>query len=67
MLFYHTLNTAKDPDVMFYNFVNGVSVNNNAIDFYKDAAASYFRKYPTYFENQVDNEYNNINESIEGW
>ncbi len=67
MLFYHTLNSAKDPDVMFYNFVNGVSVNNNAIDLYKDAAVSYFRKYPTYYENQVDNEYNNINESIEGW
>ncbi|MBO4863744.1 MAG: GIY-YIG nuclease family protein [Eubacterium sp.] len=67
MLFYHTLNTAKDPDVMFYNFVNGVNNNNKAIDIYKRETIKYFKKYPTYFENQVDNEYDNITEEIEGW
>ncbi len=52
--------------MIFYIFVNGVNLHNEAIKIYKNGVSDYLKKYPSYFENQVDNEYYNINESIEG-
>ena len=66
MLYYHTL-SKRNENKPYYNYVNGVSPSNAKIEDYHVAAEKYFKRYPTYIENQIDNEMNNIEEVIQGW
>lgn len=67
IVLYHTQNFLKDEKTKYYNFVNGVGLNNtNKTDYY-NAAVDYMNKYPGMFENFVDEELNAIKEDIGSW
>lgn len=67
IVLYHTQNFLKDEKTKYYNFVNGVGLNNtNKTDYY-NAAVDYMNKYPSMFENFVNEELNAIKEDIGSW
>ena len=62
-----SVNFLKDEKTKYYNFVNGVGLNNtNKTDYY-NAAEDYMNKYPSMIENFVDEELNAIKEDIGSW
>ena len=67
MYCYHTLNGTNETALLGVNFINGVSPNNKNRENYYNDTIKYIDKYPTYFENQLDNEINNIKEDINYW
>lgn len=67
IVLYHTQNFAKDNGVKFYNFINGVGIKNKNGQTYYDSAVKYMNKYPSMFENFVEEELNALKESISYW
>lgn len=67
MVAYHTLNALRDSGNLNVNFINGVSKSKGNKDAYFDSAVDYYKKYPTYFENQIQNEISNIAEDMNLW
>ena len=67
IVLYHTLNRGKDENVKFYNFVNGVGQNNGNRESYYNSAMEHMKRYPTMYENFVEEELNAIKEDIRAW
>ncbi|MBQ7065905.1 MAG: GIY-YIG nuclease family protein [Lachnospiraceae bacterium] len=66
MVFYHTKNLMKDPEVPYYNFMNGIANTNlNKTAYYK-ATKEYITKYPSLFENILE-ERNAVMEEMGAW
>lgn len=67
MLLYHILNLKRDKSISYYNFINGVSINNKNRTIYYEAAKEYMNRYPSLFENFVEEEVNAIKEDMGAW
>lgn len=67
LVLYHTGNFLKDSSIPFYNFVNGVGIKNGNKTAYYEAAKEYMEKYPSLFENFLEEEKNAIREDMGAW
>ena len=63
----HTQNFLRDPNVKYYNFVNGVAKTNTNGTAYHEAAKDYMQKYPSLFDNFIEEEKNAIKEDMGAW
>ena len=67
IVLHHTLNNTKDLSKGVYNFVNGVGINGKNRVKYYNAAIEHMNKYPTMYENFVEEELNAIKEDMGNW
>lgn len=67
LVLYYTGNFLKDSSIPYYNFVNGVSIKNGNKKVYHEAAKKYMEKYPSLFENFLEEEENAIREDMGAW
>ncbi|MBQ4521837.1 MAG: RHS repeat-associated core domain-containing protein, partial [Lachnospiraceae bacterium] len=63
----HTLNSKKDQSIPYYNYVKGVAINARDRVSYYDDTIKYMNRYPSLFENFVEEELNAIKEDMSAW
>ena len=67
IVLFHTANFIKDPNIPYYNYINGISsINLNKSKYYYDSI-EYMEKYPSMFENFKEEELNALKEDIGAW
>lgn len=67
ILLYHTLNAERDKNIKYYNFVNGIGPNNGRRETYYKSAMDHVKKYPSLYENFVEEELNALKEDMNLW